>query len=101
VSKRDDFRPLMRQVRLAIGLDRSEQAPEFLEDIRAEVQRAETVYVPLHSLHEAYAVILEELDELWDQVRMKDHERDPVAIRKELIQIAAMAWRTAKDLGYE
>jgi hypothetical protein len=76
-------------------------ATTFLEEIQVEVQRAEAAYVPLHSLHEAYAVILEEIDELWDQVRMKDHERDPIAIRKELIQIAAMAWRTAKDLGYE
>ena len=73
----------------------------FLRDCCAELLRAEDAHPRLHSLHEAYAVIAEELDELWDQVRLKHGNRDPWMIRIELLQIAAMAWRTARDLGYE
>ena len=46
-------------------------------------------------------MILEELDEYWEEVRKKRQNRDPDAIRKELIQIAAMAWRAARNLGIE
>lgn len=59
------------------------------------------MHPPMHSLHEAYAVISEEIDELWDEVRKKERNRDPANIRKELIQIAASAWRASRDLGYE
>ena len=50
------------------------------------------------SLHEAYAIILEEVDELWDEVKKKSSNRDPKAVRSELIQIAAMAVRAIYDL---
>lgn len=51
---------------------------------------------PMHTPHEAYAVILEELDEFWDKVRAKQH--DPRNMLKELVQIAAMCYRAAEDL---
>jgi hypothetical protein len=60
-------------------------------EIEAEVERAQMHGVQFASLHEAYAVILEELDEVWDITRMKRRDRDPKALRKEFIQIAAMA----------
>ncbi len=56
-------------------------------------------HAKLNSAHEAYAVILEELDEFWEQVRMKREVRDPAAMLTELVQIAAMAQRAAEDLG--
>jgi NTP pyrophosphatase (non-canonical NTP hydrolase) len=46
-------------------------------------------------------VLLEEVDELWDEVRKKRETRDLPAVRTELLQIAAMAWRTALDCGLE
>lgn len=75
---------------------------DFREDMAEELRRAEKKHgPPLHSYHEAYAVIAEELDEFWDQTRKQVGERDPVRARKELVQIAAMAWRAARDLGME
>ena len=71
----------------------------FMEDVHAELVRADSLHKPMNSLHEAYAVLLEEVDELWDEVRKKSSERSKAAIREELVQIAAMAWRTAKNLG--
>lgn len=54
---------------------------------------------PLNSSHEAYAVILEELDEFWAEVCKRRENRDRVAMLKELIQIGAMAQRAAEDIG--
>ena len=60
---------------------------EILALVKEEYQRARAKHAPLNSGHEGYAVILEELDELWDAVRADnfDHAKD------EAIQVAAMA----------
>ncbi len=50
------------------------------------------------SLHECYAVLLEEVDELWDITRQKREERDILELREELIQIAAMAFKGLASL---
>lgn len=72
-------------------------AYQFAAAVAAELRLAQREYGPLQSAHEAYAVLLEELDELWDEVK----KRAPLKkrLRDELIQIAAMAWRAALDLG--
>jgi len=49
----------------------------------------------MKSNHEGYAVILEELDELWDEIK-KQHPNNEL-IRKEAIQVAAMAVRFILD----
>lgn len=51
-----------------------------------------------NSAHEGYAVILEELDELWLQVLKKSSKRSDVNMREECVQIAAMAIRFYHDL---
>lgn len=67
-------------------------------DVKNEVERAEGLHKPLHSYHEAYAVIKEELDEFWEEVRKKEQYRNQDAMRNELIQIAAMCVRTIYNL---
>lgn len=68
---------------------------QVMDDIEQELYRARVKHPPMASLHEGYAVILEELDEVWDEV--KKQERDLDAVRAELIQVAAMAARMALD----
>lgn len=46
--------------------------------------------------HEAYAVILEEVDEFWELVKK---DASPSEMLKEVKQIAAMCQRAAEDLG--
>lgn len=71
----------------------------FLHQVALEIDRARLKHTqPINSLHEGYAVILEELDEFWAMVRMQTKDRDPAKLLEELIQVAAMAARTAEDL---
>lgn len=67
-------------------------------DVQAELSGAVVNYSPMHSAHEGYAVILEELHELWDEVRVKDSKRSVDRMRKEAIQVAAMAIRFVMDV---
>ena len=76
----------------------SEQGP-FLSRVAAELSRARSKHAGINSAHEGYAVILEELDEFKRQVWLKREQRDPQEMLSELIQIAAMAARTAEDLS--
>lgn len=68
------------------------------DDIRDEFMLASATHGKFSSAHEAYAVILEELDEFKIEVWKKRANRDLNNMRKELIQIAAMAVRSIHDL---
>lgn len=50
------------------------------------------------SAHEAFAVLLEEVDEFKAEVWKKGSERSKAKMLAELVQIAAMAQRAAEDL---
>lgn len=70
----------------------------FRLHVRCELDRARANHKPINSAHEGYAVILEELDEFWDEVKKKRELRDGRRMYEELVQIAAMAQRTAEDV---
>ena len=70
----------------------------ILDAIDKEVERAKMHGDKFASLHEAYAVILEELDEVWDITRQKRRERSPSDLCKEFIQIGAMAVKALESL---
>lgn len=67
-----------------------------LVNVGYELNRAMSKHAPMHSAHEAYAVIQEEVDEFWDEVKAQHINSEKA--RKELIQIAAMALRAVVDL---
>lgn len=56
---------------------------------------------PFNSAHEGFAVMMEEFDELWDHVKVNQKNRDLVAMRKEAMQVAAMAIRFMVDVCNE
>ena len=66
--------------------------------VKCEIERARAKHKPINSVHEGYAVILEEMDEFWDEVKKKRELRDKRRMYDELVQIAAMAQRTADDV---
>lgn len=71
---------------------------KVVADILSEVLRATGKYPPFHTCHEGFAVLLEEVDELWDQVKIKQGRRDIDKLYSEAIQVAAMAVRFAHEL---
>lgn len=66
---------------------------KILQDIHDELVLAQSKHPDMISLHEGYAVILEELDEFWNEVKGHHQERR-LRCRKELIQVAAACVRT-------
>lgn len=61
-----------------------------------ELSDAQELFTPMKSYHEGYAVILEELDELWDEAKKKLPDQDK--LYTEAKQVAAMAIRFMLDL---
>jgi hypothetical protein len=76
-----------------------EAVHEVMLVVEAQVIWASRRHPPMHSPHEGWAVIREELDELWEHVRA-DTGRSPEA-RAEAMQIAAMGVRYVLDLCAE
>ena len=73
------------------------KACDALDIVGEELDHATELYGPMTSPHEGYAVILEELDELWEEVRKKPAARSKEKMRAEAKQIAAMAIRFMVD----
>lgn len=67
---------------------------QALELIRTEVIRATNKHGAMRGWHEAYAILLEEVDEAWDEIKRNNH-RDALA---EMVQVGAMAARALVDL---
>ena len=63
-----------------------------------EVEKAERNWPPYNSAHEGFAVLKEEVDELWDHVKMKQQNRNLAAMKNEAIQVAAVAIRFAASV---
>ncbi|HEY6244600.1 MAG TPA: hypothetical protein VIX17_11660 [Pyrinomonadaceae bacterium] len=82
-----------------------------LQEVAEELENAKATHAPMNGHHEGYAVILEELDELWAECKSNTHAKNtPEAerpalreakrqrMRKEAIQVAAMAIRFIEDV---
>lgn len=62
-----------------------------------ELRSAMDRFPPMASAHEGYAVILEELDEMWQEVKHGTPDR----AREEAVQVAAMALRFLVDIDVD
>ena len=68
--------------------------------VKKEYLSAVTKFGKFHNAHEGFAVLLEEVDELWDNVKL--NQKIPMRnelMREEAIQVAAMAIRFIIDCG--
>ena len=66
-----------------------------INEILVEYLVASQKFGAFASCHEGYAVILEELDELWDAI--KDKSSNAADLEREAIQVGAMALRFLVD----
>lgn len=102
------------QVRLTSGLPRrpapfregttvnNEQWGHYdkaIGEVLDELHNAIDNYPAFNSAHEGMSVLREEVDELWDEVRVKQGKRDIAKMRHEAVQVAAMAIRFLMDIA--
>ena len=72
---------------------------QVLRNVALEVLRAKKNFPEnFVNQHEGYAVILEEFDELWDEIKKNQKHYDLDAQRKEATQAAAMLVRFIVEL---
>jgi hypothetical protein len=69
-----------------------------IREVEQELHRAVSIHGPMRSAHKGWAVIHEEMEELWDEVKKKQSKRSREKMREEAIQIAAMATRFVVDV---
>lgn len=67
-----------------------------IELVIREYQRASEIHGPFASAHEGYAIMLEEFEELWDEIKKRKPNINK--IEKEATQIGAMALRFLVDV---
>jgi len=71
---------------------------KILSETRVELLAAMEKFPKFNSAHEGYAVLKEEVDELWDEVKTNQSMRNPNNMQKESIQVAAMGLRFAIEV---
>jgi hypothetical protein len=74
------------------------QVDIIMDVVKKEYVSASEKFGPFNSAHEGYAVIKEEVDELWDAIKSNQSSG---AQRAEAVQIAAMAIRFIFDICTE
>jgi hypothetical protein len=82
---------------------KTEELISITGQVLDELKHAQLMYPPFNSRHEGYAIILEELDELWDLIKL-NHSKSPECreqMKKEAIQTAAMCLRFIVDCCQE
>jgi hypothetical protein len=75
-----------------------EHIDRIAEEACQELKRATAKFGMFASSHEGYAVIKEEFDELWDEIKKQYDVRTRENMRKEALQVAAMAMRFVMDI---
>ena len=71
---------------------------DLMREIDAELHRAKNLHPDMQTNHDGYATILEEMDELWEEIKATKSSRESNAkMRKEAVQLAAMACRFITD----
>lgn len=71
---------------------------EIIELINTEINLANSKYSAFRRTHEGYAIIKEEVDELWDEIKRSKATDANELMVNEAIQIAAMAIKFIESL---
>jgi NTP pyrophosphatase (non-canonical NTP hydrolase) len=67
--------------------------------IEKELQKAKYRFPKkINSFHEAYGILLEEVEEFWDEVKKNEGEQNKQMLTLEILQVATVAIRIYQDL---
>lgn len=69
-----------------------------MQRIKTELMLTDAKHPPFHSTHEGYAVLKEEVDELWDEIKMSKTFDANLMMVNEAVQVAAMAIKFVENL---
>ena len=75
-----------------------ERVSDVQQDISTEIGRARASFGSFRSAHEAYAILLEEVEELWAEIKVKQGKRDMARLYTGAVQVAAMATLLASEV---
>ncbi len=73
-------------------------ARDIAHEILKELAKAREKFPPMVSAHEGFAILKEEVDELWDEVKDDKSLGRKARMRDEAVQVAAMALRFIIDV---
>lgn len=80
-------------------LSTQDKIEEWQDIVAKELTSASCTYPRFNSAHEGFAIMQEEMEELFDAVKLKQvNPERPCRMRKEAVQVAAMALRFLVDL---
>lgn len=83
-----------------VGFSTDDPNGRALYDVAVELRRVLSIHTrPYASLHEGAAILREEHDELWDEVKKREQHRP--SVRAEASQVAAVALRIMAELTEE
>jgi hypothetical protein len=71
------------------------RSSDAIAQVLREYTKITNRFAPFNSTHEAYGVLAEEVDELWDEVKANNTPR----MVEEAIQVAAVALRIVAEFG--
>ena len=84
----------------ALYMEDEEKLKTVISVVKKEYLRAVSKFGAFNNAHEGYAVLLEEVDELWENVKLNQkYPNRNELMRDEAIQVAAMAIRFIIDCG--
>ena len=92
----------MPQLVITLSLPEDEatmRAHQAVKDVVAELQQTSNSNRPFASAHEGFAILKEEVDELWEEIKVNEGRRDLDKVVAEARQVAAMALRIMIDCG--
>lgn len=88
MESRSEMERLLREIQGELVLNSFK-----LEVVLKELEQAEERFPEFRSLHEGYAIVLEEVEELWSEIKAKNRQE----AYHEAVQLAAMALRFLND----
>lgn len=73
--------------------------PEAIKDVQLEYIKSIKKFGDFFSNHDGYAILLEEVDELWDEIKKRPEQTNNSFIYKEAKHVAAMALKMMLFVG--
>ena len=90
--------PKMRKLHEQLENEVGKLYGQELNEVIDELDRATKNFPPMRSAHEGYAILAEEVEELWDEIKLNPKNRSSERMRDEARQVAAMAIRFMRDI---